>query len=125
MGMWVGAGHRVDVEGTVEQGDPLADEHVGGVGGLGCLVEPAGRRVLTLEGSKGADRGRAGERQGGGLGSPLGLSGPAAAVGRRRRCPERLHDQHALLLAGDSRPGQVAAIGQRQRPGEIELRESE
>jgi hypothetical protein len=122
MGVGVRAGQRLDVEGAVEQPDSVGDEDVRGVLRLGCLVEPAGRVVLALEGGESPDRRGAGERERGWGGARLRLARPPPAAGGRRRGAQRLDDEDALaaVLAG-----QVAAVREGQRAGEVELRESE
>jgi hypothetical protein len=112
------------VQGAVEHGHAFADQDVGRVLGLAGLVEPARRCLLVRELRAGADRGGAGERQGGGPAVRFRLLRPPAPFGRRRRRRQRLQDEDAVvrtcLVAG-----QVAAVGQRQGAGEVELRESE
>jgi hypothetical protein len=121
----VGAGDGVDVKGSVEESDPLGDEDVGGVLGLGRLVEPAGGGVLVLEGREGPDRGGAGEWEGGWGVVGLRLPCPPASTRRWRRRPQSLDYENALALVARARPGQIATVRQGQRAGEVELRESE
>jgi len=121
----VGARDRLGVQGAVEQLDSLADEDVGGVLGLGRLVEPGLRLALVLEWREGPDRRRPGERQRRWLGA--GLSAPRPATPARGRCgsPDGPDDEDALALGPGPGPGQVAPVRQGQRAGEVELRESE
>ena len=124
MRVWIGAGEGVDVQGAVDEADPLADEDVGGVRGLGRLVEPAGGGLLVVEGGEGPDRGGPGKRQGGRGALGPRLPWPPASAGRWRRCSQGCDDEDALAGAG-TLTSQVAPIRERQRAGEVELRESE
>jgi hypothetical protein len=121
----VGGCNRLGMEGAVQQCDAVADEDVGGVLGLGCLVEPGLGLLCRVERREGADRGGAGERQRLRLGGGVGRTGTAPPPRGRPRGPDRLYDEDALGAAVELVAGQVAAVGQRQRPGEVELRESE
>ena len=88
-------------------------------------VASSSQRAASSSRSKGAKARTAVTRASGRVeGSALGLDPPrpAPAPRWRGRRPQRLHHEHALLGAG---PGQVATVGQRQRAGEVELRESE
>jgi hypothetical protein len=110
------------VQGAVEQVQALGDEDVGGVLGLGRLVQPAGGRLLAREGVGGSHRRHPRQRQGGRLGLRLqpAAAAPAARGGGRRA--QRLQDEDALSLLG---AGEVASVDERQGAGEVELRESE
>jgi hypothetical protein len=121
----VGGGDRLHVEGAVEQRQPLADQDVRRLLGLGCLVEPARGDAPIVEWGEGADRGGAGERQGGGTGVGVGAPRSPPSPWRLRRRSDRGQDEDALLFAGAGGANQVAPVGQRQRAGKIELRESE
>jgi hypothetical protein len=120
----VGAGQGLCVQSAVEQAEALLDEDVDGVLGLAGFVQPAGGRLLVLEGAEGTDRRRPGEDQRPGLVPLLGLARPAPATTAGDRGADPLQDEDALL-AGAGVAGQVAAVGQRQGAGEIELQESE
>lgn len=111
------------VEGAVEQRQPFVDQDVEGVLGLAGLVEPAGRRLFALEGREGADRGRPGQVQRRGL--LLGLARPAPLAAARGRGADPLQDEDALRRSCGVGARQVAPVGQRQRPGEVELDEPE
>jgi hypothetical protein len=111
------------VQRPVQQRDRFRGEDVDRVLRLADLVEPARRLLFAREGGEGPDRGGAaeGERRRLGIGA---TAAPAPAPGPRGRCPQPLQDEDALL-AFLSRAGQVAAVGQRQGTGEVELDESE
>jgi len=81
------------VEGAVQQRQPFVDQDVEGVLGLAGLVEPAGRRLLALEGREGADRGCPGESQRWGI--LFGLARPAPPAARGRGA-DPLQDEDAL-----------------------------
>jgi hypothetical protein len=114
------------VQGSVEEGQPFVDKDVYRVLGLAGLVQPARRFVLVGKWSEGADRGCPGQGQGRRLVVDLDLDpprpSPPPAAGR---CAERLQDKNALPALAPARPRQVAAVGEWQRPGEVELDESE
>jgi len=110
------------VQGAIEQGKSLLDEDVDGVLGLAGFVEPARGRLLVLERAEGTDRGRSTQDQGRGLVLRLARAATAAAAGERGA--DSLQDEDALL-AGAGVAGQVAAVGQRQGAGELELQESD
>ena len=111
------------MQGPVQQGESLVDEDVDRVLRLADLVQPAGRLALVGEGGEGADRGRPAEGQRrrlvGGFDPPRPALAPAGGGA------DLLQDQDALRTLGPSGARQVATVGQRQRPGEIELDESE
>jgi hypothetical protein len=120
----VGGGDRPGVEGAVEQADALGEQPVGLLLGGERRPQPALGVLGVLEGGEGPDRGGPRQRQRRRLGTGLGRLRAAAPAARGGRRPERLQDEDALLRAG-SPAREVAPVGQRQRPGEIELRESE
>ena len=112
------------MKGSVEQVHPFADENVGGVLGLGRLVEPALRLLLIGEGGEGSDRRRPPQRQRRGFRLGVGAPRSAPALGGRGRRTQGPDDEDALALA-TAGARQVAAVRQRQRACEVELRESE
>lgn len=125
----VGAGCRgrdpLRVQSPVQQRQPLVDEDVDGVLRLAGLVQPA--RCLSLVGQRreGADRGRAGQGQGLRFVAEIDPAGPSPAPAGRARRADPLQDEDALCALRPLGPRQVATVGERQRPGEIELDESE
>jgi hypothetical protein len=125
----VGAGRRsrdsLRVQGPVQQRQSLVDEDVDGVLGLAGLVQPARRLSLIRERGEGADRGRAGQGQGLRLVAEIDPAGPAPAPAGGARRADPLEDEDALRRLGPLGARQVATVGERQRPGEVELDESE
>jgi hypothetical protein len=107
----VGSRNRLDVEGAVEQRQPLADQDVRGLLGLGRLIEPAGGGAVVVEGSEGADRGGTSQRQVGGAEVGVGAPWPPPAPRWLRRRSDRRQDKDALLCAGARGANQVAPVG--------------
>lgn len=118
-------GDRLGVEGSVEQRQPFVGEDLDRVLGLAGLVQPACRLGLVGQGGEGADRGCPGQGQPRRLVTILDPAGPAATPAGGRWRAQSLQDQDALLALRPARARQVAPVGQRQRPGEVELDESE
>jgi hypothetical protein len=112
------------VEGAVQQPEAFLDEDIDRVLRLAGLVEPAGGRLLFFEGGEGADRRRPGQDQRLRLAFSLGSTRPAPPPAAGEGGADPLEDEDALLTRPGI-PGQVAAVGQRQGAGEIELGESE
>lgn len=110
------------MQGAVEQLQRFVDENLDGVLGLRCLVKPARRLLLGLEAGEGADRGDPRQRQRRPLAVGLARLPPPAAG---RRGADLLQDEDALGGLRVEPPDQVAAVGERQRPGELELDEPE
>jgi hypothetical protein len=71
----------------------------------------------------GADRGHSRQRQRGRIGPGLGAAGTAASPQWGGGGADGEDGEDALLAAGATR--QIATVCQRQRAGEVELRESE
>ena len=122
--MRVGGGGALGEQRPVEHGEPLSDEIVDRLVGLDRASQPALGLLRAREGTVGTHGGDARQRQ---LRRHLArlrrLGAPAPAAGERGR-GEGFDDQHALLLVVPA-AGQIAAIGDGQRAGEVVLRESE
>jgi len=110
------------VQRPVEQLQRFVDENLDGVLGLGCFVKPARRFLLDLEAGEGADRGDPGQRQRRRLAVGLARLSPAAAGGGGT---DLLQDEDGLGGLRVEPPDEVAPVGERQRPGELELDEPE
>jgi hypothetical protein len=112
------------VQGAVQQLQPFLNENVDRVLGLAGFIQPAGGCLLVFERGEGADRRRPRQDQRLRLALGLRLARPAPAPAGGEGGADPLQDEDALL-AGSGLAGEVAAVGQRQRAGEIELDESE
>ena len=86
--------------------------------------QPGRPRLGPLERLEGADRHRPSQRHLRRWRRGLALAGSTAPARRPRRGGDRLQDQHAVAVLALA-PRQVATVGERQRPGEVELGESE
>ncbi|HEY5941701.1 MAG TPA: hypothetical protein VIT89_02415 [Solirubrobacterales bacterium] len=113
------------MQSTVEQCQAFVDEDFDRVLGLAGLVQPARRLALVGDRGEGADRSRPGQGQRRGLVAGLDSPRPSPAPAAGRRRARRLQDEDALLALGTVGARQVATVGERQRPGEVELDESE
>lgn len=125
VGSRCGGRDSLRVQGPVQQRQSIVDEDVDGVLRLAGLVQPACRLSLVRQRGEGTDRGRAGQDQGLRLGVDLDPAGAAPAAPGGPRCPDPLQDEDALCTLRPLGARQVATVGERQRPGEIELDESE
>jgi hypothetical protein len=110
------------VQSAVEQGDPVADQSIGGVLCLGRLIEPLDGVLLGVERGERPHRGGTGEGKGRWLGVRLRLARPSAPPRRGGGRPERLHHENVLAILVS---GQVAPVREEERTGKVELRESE
>jgi hypothetical protein len=115
---------RVGVEGIVDEGD--AGRHdavelrlIGARRG-----QPGGGLLRRSERLEGADRRRPGDRDLWRRRSCLGVTRATAPPAGAGRGGDRLDDQDAVAVLRLA-ACQVAAVGERQRAGEVELRESE
>ena len=124
-GEGVGGGHRVGVEGVVEEGDARPPRRASSA--ASSAVAAASQAAASSGPSNGSKARIAVARESGTSG---GVTPASASRGRRRRRLGRGGAASVSITRTLSRSSllaarQVAAVGERQRAGEVELRESE
>ena len=123
----VGGGHRLRVQGAVQQLDrrrrPATSTRLLG---LGRLVEPARRpRASSSNGAKARIAVARASGSAGGAAARRRALRPAPAPARARGGAPSVCTTRTLSSPPSLAPRQVAAVGERQGPGEVELGESE